>query len=123
MGKNTTAAKDSLLATVPLACKALKDGKLMHWEFGNEPDLFSTTRPYPVRPADWSEQDYVNNWLSGTQMIRRKLAKSCPEMASDEMFKLIAPSFAGVHSSLDPVKTWEEGLDSDKDIALNSMHK
>ncbi|KAJ5668439.1 uncharacterized protein N7477_007009 [Penicillium maclennaniae] len=122
MGKNTTAAKDSLLATVSLACKALQDGKLMHWEFGNEPDLFSTTTPYSVRPAHWSEQDYVDNWLSGTEMIKRTMARSCPDMVSNEMFKFIAPSFAGIGNSLDPVKTWEDGLDSEKDIALNSMH-
>lgn len=123
MGKNSTEARESLLATAPLACNALKHGNLMHWEFGNEPDLFSTTHPYSVRPANWSEQDYVDNWLSGTEMIKRAMARSCPEMVSDEMYKYIAPSFAGIGNSLDSVKTWEDGLDSDKNIALNSMHK
>lgn len=123
MGKNSTAAMNTLLETVPLACKALKDGRLMHWELGNEPDLFKTTTPHAVRPADWSEEDYVDEWLSKTELMKRQLAKSCPDMATDDLYKFIAPSFAGMENSLNPVKTWQAGLDDDHDIALNSMHK
>lgn len=123
MGKNTTEAMQTLRDTVPLTCKALSGGKLMNWELGNEPDLFKTTRPYPVRPADWTEKDYVDEWLSKTELMRRYLAKSCPDMATDELYQYLAPSFAGLTSSLDPVKTWQAGMNNDHDIALNSMHK
>ena len=37
LGKNGTGGFSSLLATVPLACKALEGGKLAYWELGNEP--------------------------------------------------------------------------------------
>lgn len=69
LGKNGTAARASLIATVILVCKALGNDKLLYWEFGNEPDLFKTSAQGAPRPADWSEQDYVNEWLAGTRAI------------------------------------------------------
>ena len=33
LGKNGTTGMKTLLATVPLACRALKDGKLAYWEY------------------------------------------------------------------------------------------
>ncbi|CAL5866154.1 uncharacterized protein PFLUO_LOCUS361 [Penicillium psychrofluorescens] len=122
LAKNTTAAMESLLATVPLACKALGDGKLMHWELGNEPDLFSTSGVFSPRPKNWNESDYVDNWLTKERAIKQKMAHACPEMATDSAYTYLAPSFAGVDNSLDPVKTWRDGLDSDKNIRLNSVH-
>ncbi|KAJ5161181.1 hypothetical protein N7492_006573 [Penicillium capsulatum] len=122
LGKNDTAAMKSLLATIPLACKALKDGKLAHWELGNEPDLFKTTKPYSVRPANWNESDYVHDWRAKERIIKRKLTQSCPELAEGSSYSYIGPSFAGLEYSLDAVKTWRSGLNSDHNIALNSMH-
>ncbi|KAJ5538578.1 hypothetical protein N7494_008057 [Penicillium frequentans] len=122
MGKNGTEGMDTLLATAPLACKALKDGKLAYWEMGNEPDLFKTSAPDTKRPANWTESDYVTEWLSKTRLVKRQIAKACPEMAKDTEYQYIAPSFAGIGNSLDPVKTWQEGLDTYHDIKLNSMH-
>ncbi|KAK5790255.1 hypothetical protein VI817_007542 [Penicillium citrinum] len=119
LGKNGTTGMKTLLATVPLACKALKDGKLAYWELGNEPDLFVD---YPVRPADWNEKSYVDEWLSKTKVIKRQLRKSCPELATENDYKYIAPSFAGLTNSLDPFKVWQVGLNDDHDIGLNSMH-
>lgn len=114
---------ETLLATVPLACKALGNGKLAYWEIGNEPDLFKTTTPNSVRPPTWTESDYVTEWLERERAIRSQLKKSCPEMATDSRYKYIAPSFAGLTNSLDAVKTWQGGINKDKTIALNSMHK
>lgn len=111
---------NTLLGTVPLACKALKDGKLAYWELGNEPDLFTA---YPVRPADWDEKSYVDEWLAKTKIIKRQLKKSCPELSTDSNYKYMAPSFAGLTNGMDPVKAWQAGLDDDHDIGLNSMHK
>lgn len=122
LGKNGTEGLDSLLATVPHVCKALEGGKLAYWELGNEPDLYKTASQGIVRPSNWTEEDYVNEWLTKTRAIRRVMAKSCPGLASDANYKYIAPSFAGITNSLDPVKAWEAGLDTDNDIALNSEH-
>ncbi|KAJ5766551.1 uncharacterized protein N7511_004167 [Penicillium nucicola] len=122
MGKNGTVGMDNLIATVPLACKALKDGKLAYWEIGNEPDLFKTTTPNSVRPTSWSESDYVTEWLAKAQVVKRQLKKSCPEMADEAKYKYLAPSFAGLTNSLDPLKTWKSGLDTVHNIGLNSMH-
>lgn len=123
LGKNGSEGIDSLLATVPLACKALQGGKLAYWELGNEPDLYKTSAQGPVRPSNWTEKDYVDEWLTKTRLIKSALEKSCPDMVNDSKYQYIAPSFAGVSNSLNPVTTWREGLNTDHDIALNSEHK
>ncbi|KAJ5518698.1 Glycoside hydrolase superfamily [Penicillium expansum] len=119
LGNNTTAGMDALIATAPLACKALSHGNFAHWELGNEPDLYQLIG---WRPETWTESDYVTEWLSKSQIIKRQIAKACPGMATDHAYKYIAPSFAGFTRDLDPVKTWEDGLDKNKDIGMNSMH-
>lgn len=55
LGKNGSAGLDTLVATVPLVCKALAGDKLAFWTLGNEPDLFKTSAQGPVRPASWIE--------------------------------------------------------------------
>jgi len=48
----------------------------------------------------------------------------CPDLASTQNYTYYAPSFAGTGgNSLDPIVTWEDGLDTDKDIAVISTHK
>ncbi|KAI2786311.1 Beta-glucuronidase [Penicillium oxalicum] len=116
LGKNTTEGLNTLLATVPLACKALSHGNFAHWELGNEPDLFNRQ----VRPKNWKEIDYVEEWLSKSRIIHRQLMRACPHLAHE--YNYLAPSFAGTANGLDPVKTWQAGIDSDADIKLNSMH-
>lgn len=119
LGKNTTEGADTLIQTVPLACKALSKGNFANWELGNEPDLYRTK----IRPANWTEPDYVAEWLSKTHIIKHQLTKACPNMATEDVYKYVAPSFAGTANRLDAVKTWQASLDTDKDIRLNSMHK
>lgn len=119
LAKNGTVGVNSLLATVPLACAALENGKLAYWELGNEPDLYKTSAQGIVRPANWTEQSYVDEWLNKTRMMRTIMAQSCPDLP----FDFIAPSFAGTSNSLDPIITWRDGLDHDKDISLISSHK
>lgn len=104
-------------------CKALSNGGFLYWELGNEPDLYKTSAQGIVRPSWWNESDYVAEWLNGTRAIRETMAKACPKLATDEAYKYIAPSFAGTGNSLNPLKTWQSGLDTDKDIALISSHK
>ncbi|RAK86834.1 beta-glucuronidase [Aspergillus costaricaensis CBS 115574] len=119
LGKNSSTDIELMLESVPVACKALEGGKLAYWELGNEPDLYKTSAQGIRRPANWTEQDYVNEWLNKTARIEKRLVKACPELADS---KYIAPSFAGVTNSLNPVVTWEKGLDNSRNIALNSEH-
>ncbi|KAJ5692588.1 Glycoside hydrolase superfamily [Penicillium macrosclerotiorum] len=118
LGKNTSAAYDTLIATVPLACKALRKDNFAYWELGNEPDLFTGA----VRPSGWNEEDYVAEWLNKTPIIKAQIAKACPEMTSNAAYKYIAPSFAGLTNDLDPIETWDKGLNQNQDIGMNSMH-
>ncbi|TVY82848.1 Beta-glucuronidase [Lachnellula suecica] len=122
LGGNSSVGWETLLETVPLACKALGGGNLLMWEYGNEPDLFSTSAQGPVRPANWNESTYVSQWLNGTRAIKAELEKACPELATNDSYGYLAPSFAGVSNHLDPVKTWADGLDDDEDIKLISSH-
>ncbi|GCB18100.1 beta-glucuronidase [Aspergillus awamori] len=119
LGKNSSSDIELMLESVPLACKALEGGKLAYWELGNEPDLYKTSAQGIRRPASWTEQDYVDEWLNKTARIEKRLVEACPELAES---KYIAPSFAGVTNSLNPVVTWEKGLDKSRNIALNSEH-
>ena len=116
---NNTIGIDSLLTSVPLACKALQ-GKLLDWELGNEPDLYPTSSQGPVRPLTWHESNYVAEWLNLTSQIRNILStnSACANLPND----FIAPSFAGTSNYLNPITTWHDGLDTDKDISLISSH-
>jgi hypothetical protein len=114
---------ETLLETVPLACKALQGGKLLWWEYGNEPDLYSTSSQGPVRPPNWNESTYVEQWLNGTRAIKSQLEKYCPDMTSNATYGYYAPSFGGTNNHLKPVLTWQDGLDADQDIKLISSHK
>ncbi|PQE13530.1 glycoside hydrolase family 79 protein [Rutstroemia sp. NJR-2017a WRK4] len=119
LGGNNSAGWKTLLDTIPLACKALEGGKLLMWEYGNEPDLFSTSAQGPVRPSTWNEATYVSQWLNGSRTIKAGVASACPDLAS---YGFMAPSFAGVNNHLKPITAWNDGLDVDKDIELFSSH-
>jgi hypothetical protein len=119
LGKNSTTARQALIDSVPFACKALT-GRLAYWELGNEPDLMNLEL---VRPSGWSESDYVQEWLTWSRNIRKAMQKACPDLASNDKYKYIAPSFAGTGNlGLDPLLAWKAGLDADRDIALISSH-
>ncbi|RAL62195.1 hypothetical protein DID88_002679 [Monilinia fructigena] len=120
LGGNNSAGWQTLLDTIPLACKALEGGKLLLWEYGNEPDLFSTSAQGPVRPPTWNESTYVSQWLNGSRRINEEVAKVCPDLAS---YGFMAPSFAGVETTSTPVITWNNGINIDKDIEfISSSH-
>ena len=55
LGNNQSTGRQTLLATVPLASKALEKGKLYNSEYSNELDLYSTSIQGPVRPSTWDE--------------------------------------------------------------------
>ncbi|KAI9668250.1 MAG: hypothetical protein M1821_001070 [Bathelium mastoideum] len=123
LGRNSTAARTALLDSVPYACEALgQDGRLNVWELGNEPDLYKTSAQGIIRPASWTEQDYVNEWLNLTGQIKETMAQNCSNLTTAEEYLYMAPSFAGTGNSLDPIRTWEDGLDNDRDIEYISSH-
>ncbi|KXT00100.1 hypothetical protein AC578_5818 [Pseudocercospora eumusae] len=120
LGKNSSAARKALVDSAPFACKTFLDNKkLLSWELGNEPDLF----PGKVRPANWTESQYVAEWLKYTREIRNAMEDACPELTTDARYKYIAPSFAGTgNNKLDPLQAWNAGLDTDNDISIISSH-
>lgn len=81
LGRNSSAARNALIESVPYACKALRDGKLLYWELGNEPDLYSTSAQGAVRPPNWNERWYVRQWLHWTREIREAMEDPCPSLA------------------------------------------
>lgn len=147
----------SLLNTVPLLCDALSSEtvhngttrtrtkphthrRLYTWEYGNEPDLLSTSSQGPTRPSSWNESTYVGQWLNGTRQIRQLIEKHCPELIGEEhrhgnssslqsssvsadYAGFMAPSFAGTNNHLKALATWKAGLDIDGSVALFSTHK
>lgn len=96
------------------------------WEYGNEPDLYSTSSQGPVRPAaplGWNESIYVSQWLNGTKQIWASLQEACPELLANGSYGYLAPSFGGVNNTLRLPATWAAGMDGDQDVKLLSTHK
>ncbi|KAI1081896.1 glycoside hydrolase family 79 protein [Whalleya microplaca] len=109
---------ETLLQTAAVACKALGKDKLYLWEYGNEPDLFSSA----VRASDYNESDYVAEWLNGTRAIRDVIEANCPDLLGNDTYGYLAPSFAGTTNHLKAPLTWAGGLDEDGNIRLFSSH-
>ncbi|KAK4041556.1 hypothetical protein C8A01DRAFT_14699 [Parachaetomium inaequale] len=123
LGGNSSRGWQTLLDTVPLACKALSDGRLYVWGYGNEPDLYSISAQGPVRPPDWDEAAYVSQWHNGTRQIKALLEEHCPELAGEDSYGYMAPSFAGVgNPPLKAPAAWAAGLNDDKNVKLFSTH-
>lgn len=77
-----------------------------------------------MRPASWNETDYVQEWLNKTRSVIRALVmENCPEVIDQGKFAFYAPSFAGTGNSLNLIKTWDQGIDADHDIAFVDSHK
>ncbi|KAK8851504.1 glycoside hydrolase family 79 protein [Apiospora arundinis] len=121
-GNNNSRVQDTLTQTAELACKALGTDKLYVWEYGNEADLFATSAQGPVRPPNYNETDYVNEWLDGTAVIKSVIQKNCPDLASINTYKYMAPSFAGVDNHLKAPIAWADGLDNTQNIKYFSSH-
>ena len=106
----------SLLDVVSVACKALGDGKLLLWEYGNEPDL------YPRLPSQWNDTTYVRDWQNGTAAIQDTLGNICPEMASGNAYGYVGPSLFET-STLPPVGLFQDGLNDNGLIKQYTMHQ
>lgn len=114
LGGSTADGWQTLVDTVPLACKALSGGKLYYWEYGNEPDLYSPS----VRPDDWDTGMYVDQFKNGSSEIIELVKQHCSGLSLGFM----APSFAGVGNGLD-VSTAVDGIDGAVDLEVFSTHK
>lgn len=114
LGGSTAKGWQTLVDTAPLACKALSGGKLYTWEYGNEPDLYSPS----VRPDDWDNSDYVDQWQNGTSQIKQQVNQHCGDLST----KFMAPSFAGVGNELD-ASTVVDGIDANGALDFFSTHK
>ncbi|GKT43064.1 beta-glucuronidase [Colletotrichum spaethianum] len=119
LGANRSEGWETLKATVPLACKAIGKDKLDVWEYGNEPDLFSTSAQGPVRPPSWNESIYVEQWLNGTREIANIIAEACPDFPKPVF---MAPCNAGTANRLRAPAQWAAGLNTDKNVAMFSTH-
>ncbi|PKK52485.1 hypothetical protein CI102_3198 [Trichoderma harzianum] len=122
LGANRSEGWETLADTVPLACKALSHGNIYTWEYGNEPDLYSTSAQGPVRPSNWNESTYAWQWLNGTAEITKQVKKHCPTLALFGGPKFMAPSFAGTGNHLKAPLAFQDGLDKNKNIEYFSTH-
>lgn len=122
LGANNSGGWQTLLDTVPLACKALGPEKLYTWEYGNEPDLYASSAQGPVRPQPWNDTAYVSQWINGTHEILAQLEEACPELLDASLYGYMAPSFSGANRALHSVGTWAAGLDQDENVKLYSKH-
>lgn len=125
LAKNDSAAFTNIRTSISYACDALAKNKLLAWEMGNEPDLYKTSAQGIVRPASWSEVDYVKEWAARIAVVKDELKQKCgDEWVNSQKFKWITPSFAGTKNSLDALKAWNAGLDTNSgNIAQFSSHK
>ncbi|KAH8156926.1 hypothetical protein CIB48_g11321 [Xylaria polymorpha] len=112
----------TLIQTAEIACKTLGKDKLNWWEYGNEPDLFSTSAQGPVRSSNYNESDYVTEWLAATRAIKGVLSEACPDMLGNDTYGYLAPSFAGLSNHLTAPRAWTDGLDTDGTVRLFSTH-
>ncbi|KAK8122332.1 Beta-glucuronidase [Apiospora sp. TS-2023a] len=121
-GNNDARVQDTLIQTAELACKALGTDKLYVWEYSNEADLFATSAQGPVRPSNYNESDYVNEWLDGVAVIKSVIQKNCPDLALTNTYNYMAPSFGGVANHLKAPLAWADGLDNTENIKYFSSH-
>ncbi|MCJ1354919.1 MAG: hypothetical protein MMC33_004909 [Icmadophila ericetorum] len=111
---NSATGWDSLIATVEVACQALT-GKLLFWEYGNEPDA------YPRPESTWNDSSYADSWKNGTDAIQSQLSSSCSSMASGDAFGFVGPSLLGT-TRLPPVGIFQAGYNSQGYVKEYTLH-
>lgn len=119
LGRNSSEARAALLKSVPFACKALSNDNLLSWQLGNEPDLFERAR---VRPTNWTESDYVQEWSTLIKSISSIIASSCPSLPNFQK-AWCAPSFAGITSNnLTSPAVFQAGLNRANVLSFIDFH-
>ncbi|KAL3427446.1 glycoside hydrolase family 79 protein [Phlyctema vagabunda] len=117
---NTPVGWESLVQTISLACKALQNGNLLWWEYSNEADLYPTSPARILRTGDWNYTTFLDEWRNGTSAIKQEINASCPNLTSNASYGYVGPSYA--YRGLDPVATFENGLNENGSIKLITMH-
>lgn len=112
----------SLLETVPVACKALSNGNLLWWEYGNEPDLYKVSPERVLRPKDFNQTTYLQQWRNGTAAIKAALEDACPDLASDDKYGYVGPSFAGARD-FNITDVFKQGMNDNGTIKIITHHK
>ncbi|KAJ6440584.1 gamma-glutamyltranspeptidase [Purpureocillium lavendulum] len=121
-GGNNSAGWQTLLDTVPLACKAIGRDNFYTWEYGNEPNNYATSAQGPVRPKSWDAPAFTKQWLNGSEAIRAQIRKHCPELAHGDYLRFMAPSYDDRVSNLNATVAWREGLDGHGSVRWYSVH-
>ena len=75
-----------------------------------------------MRPANWDEAAYVAEYLEKTRLIRDTVKLNCPEVIDNGKLRYYSPSFGGTSNSLNLIKTFAAGLDTDSEIAFIDSH-
>lgn len=125
IGGNNSAGWQTLLDSVPVACKTIGSDRIDAWEYGNEADMYGETLPgYKIasRPEGWGEEEYVRDWLNATRQIESLIEEHCPEMATPELYGFFAPSFADNDFPMTSPKVWAAGLNEDGNIKFYARH-
>ena len=112
----------SLLETVAVACKAFNNDNLLWWEYGNEPDLYKVSPERILRSKDFNQTKYLKQWKNGTTAIKEVLQESCPDLASDDKYGYVGPSFAGA-AGFNITEVFEQGLNDNGTIKAITFHK
>lgn len=115
LGGSTAKGFQTLVDTVPLACKALSGSKFYAFEYGNEPNLYAPK----VRPSSWDVDTYVSQWKNGTDEIVALVKKHCSGMTATFM----GPSFSGPDDGFAASDAFSDGFDGNGDVKYFSSHK
>jgi len=118
LAANNVSGYNTLVATVPLACKAIGTQQLETWEYGNEPNLYVKK----WRPSDWSESDYVTEWQNGTSLIYSLLQQACPDLATQSVYNFMDQTLGRPGSKLEPPRIFADGLNSNHIVKQISVH-
>jgi hypothetical protein len=105
----------SLMDTIPVACQTLQ-GKLLFWEYGNEPDF------YPRPRSAWNDSTYVATWANGTSAIKDLLDQHCPELADEGAFGFVGPSLAEANN-LPPQGIFQNGYNKNGSVKVYTLHQ
>lgn len=117
---NGSAGKVTRTIESELTCKALGSSLFM-FEVGNEPDHYID---YFRRPANWTVEEYVEEWLKGSQEVMDVMTSACPQLAKQSS-GFFAPSFGGTDLSepFSALTAFQSGQNSRRDIRQISVHK
>ena len=126
LAKQGEGYRRNLYGGAVVACNALKGGKLLYWELGNEPDMYAVASTPAangnVRPKSWNDAAFATEWLNVTRELKQQMGFTCKDMVTTDAYKFIAPSFAGTQG-MDPWEAFQAGIDKDKIIAEFSSHR